>query len=221
LLIAFVVLTAVLAARSPLLGLDLAIAEWCDAHRPAAAGVIGLGFNHLGQGTPLTLLTLAVALWRARTLRSVRPVLVPVVAYSLTYLTIGPLKVLSARPAPHYHKVANPEWLFSVPGEMSYPSGHVVNSLVWYTALSLVLCGVLSPRWQWTMRLVPVLVVVTTTTYLGHHWFTDDVAAVLLGIVLSRVLLRIRWDLVPLGARLRNSGWDRPTGCGGADDQNP
>lgn len=216
LLLTFCALTVALVARTPALRLDVGVADWCDAHRPRAGEVAAGLLNLLGQGSPLTLLTVAVAAWRARAVHSIRPLLVPAVAFVLTYFTIGPLKVLTARAAPHY-EAARPELLFAVPGEMSYPSGHVVNALVWYAALSIVLSSSLSSRWRWLIRTVPVVIVVGSTTYLSFHWITDDIAAVLLGAVLVRILLRIRWDAIPLGARLGERGWDRAAGLE-ADD---
>lgn len=58
------------------------------------------------------------------------------------------------------------------------------------------------------IRVVPPLVVLTTTTYLGWHWLTDSVAGLLLGLLLDRLLHRVPWDGLPLPGRLRE--WDRP-----------
>jgi membrane-associated phospholipid phosphatase len=214
LLAAFVAVTVALAAGSPLLRADVAVAEWCDAHRPPAAFLVAVTLNYLGQGLPLTLLTFGVSGWRAARWRSARPMLVPVAAYLLTYLSIGPLKLLSARPAPHNTEYAHPERLFVAAGQRSYPSGHVGNALVWYTALAIVLAGVLGPPVLRALRVAPVLVVLATTTYLGYHWLTDGVAGALIGVVLSRLLLRVRWDRIPLVDRIARLGWDRPAGFG-------
>lgn len=215
--VTFGVLTLVLAAGSPLLRLDVAVADWCDSHRPHAGYLVAFVLNYVGQGGPLTILTIAVAAWRVRRHRSARPLLVPVAAFVLTYLSIGPLKVLTARPAPHYTEVEHPERLFSVAGRMSYPSGHVANALVWYTALIIVLGGLLRPAWRRVLQIAPVLVVLATTTYLGFHWVTDGVAGLLLGLVLSRTMRRIHWDRIPLGSWLARRGWDRQTGMGRPD----
>ena len=209
LIVALALLTLALATMTPLLRLDVAVADWCDTHRPFPAFLVAGAFNYVGQGTPLTLLTLGLGCWRAVRCRSVRPPLVAVVTFGLTYLTIGPLKVLTDRAAPHA-KLAEPELMFAVTDGMSYPSGHVVNALAWYCALTIVLGDLLSDRMRRILRFGAPAMVVVTTTYLGWHWISDDVAGLLLGIVLVRVLLRIRWHTLPLGRRLARADLDHP-----------
>ncbi|MFJ6195989.1 phosphatase PAP2 family protein [Micromonospora sp. NPDC092111] len=222
LLAALVGLTVAL-ATDHLFGIDRAVADWADAHRPTAAYWIARALNLLGQGTPLTLLAAALGVLLAVRLRSVRPVLPPVVAFGLTYLTIGPLKVWTARPAPSAS--VKPPFLppeqtlplfqhdLPVGYAQSYPSGHVANALVWYGVIALLLAPLLGtvgrrmPRLLVTaVRVAPPLVVLTTTTYLGWHWLTDSVAGLLLGLLLDRLLRRVPWDDVPLPGRLRNRG---------------
>ena len=95
-------------------------------------------------------------------------------------------------------------------GGQSYPSGHLVNALVWYGILALLLSPWLTPLLWRLVRIVPPVVLTLTTVYLGYHWLTDTVAGILLGVFLDRLLRRIPWDEIPLGQRLRASGWDRP-----------
>ncbi|MEV6798635.1 phosphatase PAP2 family protein [Micromonospora rifamycinica] len=224
LLAALVGLTVAL-ATDHLFGIDRSIADWADAHRPTTAYRVARVLNLLGQGSPLTLLAAALGVLLAVRLRSVRPLLPPVVAFVLTLLTIGPLKVWTARPAP----TASVKEPFLPPEQtlplfqhdlpvgyaQSYPSGHVANAIVWYGVLALLLAPLLRtvgrrmPRPLVTaVRVVPPLVVLGTTTYLGWHWLTDSVAGLLLGLLLDRLLRRIPWDDLPLPARLR--GWNRP-----------
>ncbi|MEH0841287.1 phosphatase PAP2 family protein [Micromonospora sp. CPCC 205711] len=224
LLAALVGLTVAL-ATGHLFGLDRAVADWSADHRPTAAYWVARILNFLGQGTPLTLLAAGLGVLVAVRLRSVRPVLPPVVAFVLTYLTIGPLKVWTARPAPSAsvrEPFLAPERtlpLFQhdlpVGYAQSYPSGHVANAIVWYGVLALLLVPLLRtvgralpPRLVTVVRVVPPLVVLCTTTYLGWHWLTDSVAGLLLGLLLDRLLHRVPWDDLPLPRRLRD--WDRP-----------
>jgi membrane-associated phospholipid phosphatase len=217
---AFVALTATLAAGG-LLGLDLAVRDWCNAHRPDAADGIARAFNLLGQGgkllTPLAfVLALAIA-WRVR---SIRPLLVVALAFLLTYLTIGPLKVWTDRAAPS-STLSDPVGLFNhkLPaGEsaVSYPSGHVVNAIVWYGVIALLLSALLRayagrglpPVAYRTIRVAPPAIVFVTTTYLSFHWLTDSVAGLLLGLFLDRLLARVPWDDLPLPRRLGE--WAKP-----------
>ncbi|PZF90816.1 PA-phosphatase [Micromonospora deserti] len=224
LLVALAGLTAALAAGQ-LFGIDRAVFDWSQAHRPAAAHGAAVVLNYLGQGAPLTLIALGLGVLLAVRLRSVRPVLPPVLAFGLTYLTIGPLKVWTARPAPSA-SVKEP----FLPAEQtlplfqedlplrfaqSYPSGHVTNAIVWYGVIALLLAPLLRcygrtapPRLVTVIRVVPPLVVLTTTTYLGWHWLTDSVAGLLLGLLLDRLLHRVPWDDLPLPAWLPTG--DRP-----------
>ncbi|WP_262282790.1 phosphatase PAP2 family protein [Micromonospora sp. MA102] len=224
LLAALVALTVAL-AEGHLFGLDRAVADWSAAHRPTAARWAAMGLNLLGQGTPLTLLAAGLGVLLAVRLRSVRPVLPPVTAFVLTYLTIGPLKVWTARPAPS----ASVKEPFLAPDQtlplfqqdlpvrfaQSYPSGHVANAIVWYGVLALLLAPLLRtfgrtvpPRLVTVVRVVPPLVVFCTTIYLGWHWLTDSVAGLMLGLLLDRLLRRVPWDDLPLPGPLRNR--DRP-----------
>ncbi|MGC5019950.1 phosphatase PAP2 family protein [Micromonospora sp. DT47] len=224
LLLALVALTVAL-ATDHLFGVDRAVADWSADHRPTVAYWVARVLNLLGQGTPLTLIAAGLGVLVAVRLRSVRPVLPPVVAFALTYLTIGPLKVWTARPAPSaslrepFLPPAQTLPLFQhelpVSYAQSYPSGHVANAIVWYGVLALLLAPLLRsvgrrvpPGLVTVVRVVPPLVVLSTTTYLGWHWLTDSVAGLLLGLLLDRLLHRVPWDDLPLPGRLRE--WDRP-----------
>ncbi|MDM4721096.1 phosphatase PAP2 family protein [Micromonospora sp. WMMA1363] len=224
LLAGLVALTTALTAGH-LFGLDRSVADWSDAHRPAGAYWVARILNHVGQGTPLTLIAAGLGALLAVRLRSVRPMLPPVVAFGLTYLTIGPLKVWTARPAPSasvrepYLPPERTLPLFQddlpVRFAQSYPSGHVANAIVWYGVIALLIVPVLRgfgrpvpPRLVTVVRIVPPLVVLCTTTYLGWHWLTDSVAGLLLGLLLDRLLHRVPWDDLPLPRAVDR--WNRP-----------
>lgn len=213
LLAAVIALTAALAAGQ-LLDVDLAVREWVNAHRPEPARRVAVVLNFLGQGgwvlMPLTFgLGVAVAV---RT-RSVRPLLVGVGAFVLTSFTIGPAKLLTDRAAPSselppeesvriFATLPPDEW------DMSYPSGHVANAIVWYAAVAILLAALLrtldrpaAPRGLYAaIRVAPPAIVFCTTTYLGWHWITDSIAGLLLGLLLGRLLSRVPWDDLPLPA---------------------
>ncbi|GAA0710502.1 phosphatase PAP2 family protein [Dactylosporangium roseum] len=211
LLSGFVALTLALVWRSPLLDVDLAIRDFVDAHRPGWADTVLRGFNKLGQGgLLLTPLAVVVAFLMTRRRHTVRPFLPVIGAFALTYVTIGPLKVWTDRLAASNPDDPHPELLFHAADGMSYPSGHVVNAIVWYGVLATLLTGVLRPGAVLAIRSAAPLILLFTTTYLSFHWLTDGLAAILLGLLLDRLLQRTPWDAVPLGDRLDRAGWAAP-----------
>ncbi len=221
LLAGFAALTVAL-ARGHLLALDTAVAGWADAHRPAPLYWVARVLNFLGQGgwvlMPAALLLGGAVAWRRR---SVRPLLVIAAAFALTYVTVGPLKVVLDRAAPRSKLPDRVELLNDLPpGEydLSYPSGHVANALVWYVAIAILASALLrslgrpplSGAAYLALRVLPPAIVFCTTTYLSYHWITDSVAGLLLGWPLARMLARIPFDDLPLPA-LRG-GWRSPAG---------
>lgn len=218
LLAGLVALTAALAAGH-LFDLDRAVADWSDAHRPAPAYWIAWLLNYLGQGGPLTLTAVGLGVLLAVRHRSARPLLPPVAGLVLINLVVGALKVTTARPAPSASvrepflapEQTLPLFQHELPLQFarSYPSGHVVNTIIWYGVIVLLLARLLEtygrtlpPRLAIAVRVVPPLVVFTTTMYLGWHWLTDSIAGLLLGLLLDRVLHRVPWDDIPLPRRI-------------------
>ncbi|MGH3682844.1 MAG: phosphatase PAP2 family protein, partial [Natronosporangium sp.] len=89
------------------------------------------------------------------------------------------------------------------PGEYAagYPSGHAVNTIVWYGVLVLLVSALLDayrrgtalpPAVEWTVRLAPPVVVVAAQTYLSFHWLTDSLAGLALGLAIDRALSLLR-----------------------------
>jgi membrane-associated phospholipid phosphatase len=214
---AFVALTVAL-ARGHLLGVDQRVYDWSQQHRPAPLYWAARVFNYLGQGgqvlMPVAILLAAWLTWRRR---SIRPFLVFAGAFVLLYLTIGPLKIWLDRAAPAF---TGPDKLIlfneyaSGAKAVSYPSGHLANSLVWYGVIAVLVGALLraydrrplSTRGQVLIRALPPAILFVTTIYTGFHWLTDSVAGLLLGLVLTRLMARVRWDRVPLP---RLGGWQR------------
>lgn len=197
------VLVAGFAAVTALLALpgvrnfDLAVRDFADAHRPALAQTVAEWFNRLGNGGPLTGTCLLIALilvWRRRSPWPLAPV---VAAFLATGFVIQPLKLYFCRAAPHsVLPDADEVRLFSQPGfGLSYPSGHAVNTIVWYGVIALLLAGWFNAHttWRRVLRLGPPIIVGFTATYLGYHWITDMVAGVCLGLLIDRLLARVPW----------------------------
>jgi membrane-associated phospholipid phosphatase len=211
LLAGFVALTAALAAGA-FLNLDVAVARWCDAHRPAILhGPAYLG-NHLAQGTWLAVIALVIAVLLGRRRHTVRLVLPVLAAELLSGIVVEALKLAFHRSAPGNSTGApHPERLFSQPdGGLSYPSGHLVVAFVWYGILALLLTGVVPVFWLRVLRYAPPVILFVTTIYLSFHWLTDSVAGILLGLLLYRLLLRVPWQTLPLGRRVTRAGWAGP-----------
>jgi membrane-associated phospholipid phosphatase len=181
--------------------LDLDVRDFANAHRPTggAAETVAQGFHRLGQGGLLTGLALALALLLAYRRRSLWPVAPVVAAFLATGFLIAPLKLWFCRAAPK-SPLPNAVELFSEPGSgRSYPSGHAVNTIVWYGVIALLLGAWLAtrPAWRRALRLVPPVIVFCTATYLSYHWLTDMVAGLFLGVLLDRLLARVPWPGLP------------------------
>jgi membrane-associated phospholipid phosphatase len=206
LLLGFAAVTVGVASRA-LIGLDLWVRDWCDAHRPGVGYWLGRAANLLGQGGWLTGAALVLAgflVWRRHT---VRPLLPVATAFVLTFATLTVLKVLTERPAPHAYTAGQLTRGYFGGGGASYPSGHLVNAIVWYGVLALLLGAWLPERWRLALRVAPPAILFFSTVYLGYHWLTDTVAGVLFGLVLDRLLHRLPWDDLPPGRRLAGTGW--------------
>ncbi len=196
LLLAGFALLTVLLANGLLLGVDQTISDWCFAHRPDAGYWAARAFNYLGNGGPLTLICLAIALLLGLRGRSIRPVLPVVAAFVLTGVAIEPIKLWTHRAAPTSRLPDAVDLFNSLPpgvSSVSYPSGHMVNTVVWYGILALLLTPWLTPALSRWLRFAPPAVVLVTTIYLNFHWATDSVAGLLLGVFLDRLLTRAPW----------------------------
>jgi membrane-associated phospholipid phosphatase len=210
----FAVFTWWLAAGGPLIDLDLAIQEWSETHRPPVAEAIAQVLNRLGQGGPLLGICVVLALlvgwvrWRSGGGRwpAVQPLLYVLAAAVLVVPTVLVVKRLTERGAPS--SPLPPEETVPLmgplpPGEYDagYPSGHAVNTIVWYGVMAVLVACLLHryhrpARW-WTaaqpvFRIAPPLIVLASQTYLSYHWFTDSLAGFALGLSIDRILSMLR-----------------------------
>ncbi|NUR73057.1 MAG: phosphatase PAP2 family protein [Hamadaea sp.] len=204
LLVALAVTTG-LAAIGVTDDLDLAIRSWCMDHDPTWARGPAVVLNHFGQGWVLMYvftipLTLA-ALVRTRKWQVVLPGLA---AYLLAGFGAGPLKIWSERDAPSSKQfppdVAVQFFNSAADYDRSFPSGHVVNTFVWWpailTLLAIALARPVPTRIRRFLLAGPPAIVFVTTIFLSYHWLTDDIAAVFLGLFLARLYFRIPWDRI-------------------------
>ncbi|KUL27621.1 phosphatase PAP2 family protein [Actinoplanes awajinensis] len=214
LLAALAALTVAL-VQGHLLTLDQRVADWALTHHAPIPYWTARVLNYVGQGgqvlSPIALILSGLLVYRTRSVRAALPFLA---AYVITYLTIGPMKIYFDRAAPRFSGPFKVEMFNPVASgdkARSYPSGHVANSLVWFTVFAILAAALLRrtlTRWErFTLGVLPVVIVFCTTVYTGFHWLTDSVAGLLLGVVLARLLIRLPWDRIPL-PDLR--GWERP-----------
>jgi membrane-associated phospholipid phosphatase len=191
----FVAITLAL-GLAPVRQLDLAVRDLADAHRPYAADLIAQNLNRLGSGGLLTSACLVLAAVIGLRRRSWWPLAVVVAAFALTGAVIQPLKLILDRPAPHAPMPDDVAVrLFAQPDGLSFPSGHAVNTVVWYAVIGLLLAPWLTRTAERWLRLAPPVIVTLAGTYLGYHWLTDMLAGLALAVPLSHVLTRLPWPI--------------------------
>jgi undecaprenyl-diphosphatase len=106
-------------------------------------------------------------------------------------------------------------WAHVAP-DYSFPSGHTMNSLVFYLALAIVIWSVAGRRAgliATTVAIVLAVLIGISRIYLGYHYFTDVVGGLLAGTVwLLVVAAAFRFGpLWNLGRDARGPGSGKPT----------
>jgi membrane-associated phospholipid phosphatase len=154
---------------------------------PSWFGKVGELLAYAGQGGPLAVIALLLAAVRARSLRTIRPIVLWVMSFGLLFLLVGLPKIYFRRGAPGDSQ-GNAVELFSkpfcgTPECTSYPSGHAANSVVWYGLAMLLLQGLLGIGVRRAIRVAAVIVVGLATVVSGYHWASDTVAGVAAGWV--------------------------------------
>jgi len=186
------VLTLALAVArpgDPLLNLDQSVRDWALTHRWEPLWHLARTLNHLGSANLLAAICLVLAVVVGVRGRTWRPFPLVLGTYALSYLVVGPVKVAFDRKAP-LSRAPDAVLLFGEPGDLSYPSGHVVNTFIWYQVLVILLGAGLPPLIRRVLRVAPPVIVSATVLYLAFHWLTDVLAALALGLLLDRLLAR-------------------------------
>lgn len=202
---AFLILSAFLAWPSLLVEFDVHLRDLSDAHRPVWAELIADKTNRLGQGGLLGGIALGVSAILSYRLRTVRPMIAFMVVYGMTGSVLV-VKYLLTRLYPHgpgddslpYATVEQSTLFTALEPATAYPSGHVLNTIVWYGFLVFLLGAHLTAWQRRLLLLAPPLIVTFSTTYLAYHWLTDALGGVLIGLLILRIVKRIRWETVEL-----------------------
>jgi membrane-associated phospholipid phosphatase len=92
------------------------------------------------------------------------------------------------------------------PGDYAagYPGGHALNTIVWYGVLLALVTALLRVygREPWPLpvrlaiRIAPVVIVVSVSTFLSFHWLTDGLAGLAFGFMVDRLLAGSRRRLL-------------------------
>jgi undecaprenyl-diphosphatase len=122
---------------------------------------------------PLFVAALVLLIWR----RYRREALFLTVSMAGSLVLNQSLKLIFQRPRPQL------AWA-QVQPEYSFPSGHAMNSIVFYVAVALiawVIWGRRAGLSATVLAIVLALLIGTSRIYLGYHYFTDVVAGLLAG----------------------------------------
>jgi undecaprenyl-diphosphatase len=122
---------------------------------------------------PLFVAALVLLIWR----RHRREALFLAVSMAGSLVLNQSLKLIFQRPRPQL------AWA-QVQPEYSFPSGHAMNSIVFYVAVALivwVLWGRRAGLIATVLAIVLALLIGTSRIYLGYHYFTDVLGGLLAG----------------------------------------
>lgn len=122
---------------------------------------------------PLLVVAVGLLSWR----RHLREALFLAISMAGSLLLSQLLKLIIHRPRPQL------AWA-PVQPEYSFPSGHAMNSLVFYVAIALIVWVLWGRRYgliSTALAIALALLIGTSRIYLGYHYFTDVVGGFLAG----------------------------------------
>ena len=192
---------------SPVVQLDVAVRDTVEARQPGWAVAAAHAFIHLGMPGLLAIAVTYLAICRAAWQHSIRPLL-PVGAAWIVLGQLQQLQKLSDRTFPHWPDCppscpdtnvdATGAAFFGGSGQDAFPSGHSLATVVWF-GIAVRLLPTLSRAWRAGIVIAPSALLFLGQTYLGHHWLSDSVGGIAVGVLTLRLLLRIPWTRMPLG----------------------
>jgi len=188
--IGFLVLSILVATRtSSIVDLDLSIQEELIEQRTPWLNETMIWITRLGSRWVIGVLLLALTAWVIRSGRCRKALMVLIIAFLANPVLEYVLKTIVDRPRPDLGRL--------VPGNgPSFPSGHVLAAVGFYGVLAAVL-------WRSSSRTsvriagyaaatAVILGVGFSRMFLGVHWFSDVVAAMLAG---TAFVLTVAWSL--------------------------
>ena len=196
---AFIALAFSVANEAMLVGIDLTISDWVQSARSAATDWMVVLVTLLGDATALTLIAISVVLalllrraWAAAGLSAL--------AFISTPIIVKLIKTFIGRERPTAD-------LYSGVESFSFPSGHMTNSTVIYGALAIFAAHALKgvPQKLAVGGFVLLIALIGfSRVYLGAHWPSDVIGAVLLA---SMMLFLVAWgfDQLPGEGRCARS----------------
>ena len=174
---------------------------------PILDAVMGT-FTNLGSTivvVPLFVVALALLMWR----RHRREALFLAASMAGSLVLNQSLKLIFQRPRPQL------AWA-QVQPEYSFPSGHAMNSIVFYVAVALivwVLWGRRAGLIATVLAIVLALLIGTSRIYLGYHYFTDVAGGFLAGTAWL-MIVTAAFRAGPLWRPSRGFGTPGSTGSG-------
>lgn len=185
---------------------DRPLLDWMIAHRTPGFTSFVAWYSNTGGPIWQPIVTGVVAVVLSWRWRDLTPLLLTVIAAggSLLMTVVGKSAIGRARPplsdAVPPHEIS-----------MSFPSGHSLNAIVIIGILAYLLIRHLWDRPAWLKVLIGVLATVyaitmgLTRVYLGHHWFTDVLAAWALGLAWLAVVIACHrvWRAVRKRSKVR------------------
>lgn len=187
-ILALVVALAVAIAfhANPLSGADRSLLDWVVAHRSSTGTAVIATVTYLFGPVWVAVATvIVVAVFVVQDANAVRGVTVAVTV-AVAGVLCAALKVAVDRPRPPFVDQAS---TYEVSG--SFPSGHVTGTTALVVATALA--ATVGSERMWCVVSVALALSVSvfaasTRVYLGLHWFSDVVAAVLLSAAVALVV---------------------------------
>ena len=165
-----------LAGLAPAPGID----QWWEsvmvAIRTPALTPLALFFDFFGTGWIARVILPVLIIGALLLLRRPWAALFLALTLIASVIAVQILKKLVGRPRPLNALVSSD---FG-----SYPSGHVANAATLVVALGIII----RITWVWFAGAIYVVLMLLSRTYLGIHWLTDTLAAVLLGAAVTLLL---------------------------------